>query len=936
MWRNVAKQATLKSQSNSLNFPPFPRTHSFLGASKEPIFFGKFKFHSLNNTSPRGNVSVAEAVSSTDVEDNVSSTDEVQELLPEMRKQEEKEERFRGRRKLNANPGIGSRKHRVLRRRQVKIEAEAWELATKEYKELLKDMCEHKLAPNLPYMKSLFLGWFEPFADAIAKEQELIRTGKSRQAYAPYFDLLPADKMSVIAMHQLAAIVMTGGEHGCARVVTAACMIGDAIEQEIRIHNILEKTRKKKEKADDRKNGVEGESPSVMKEQENLRKKVTDLIKKQKLPAVRKIVKGKDDSKPWNADARAKVGSRLIELLLQTAYIQPPCDQLADSSSEPRPAFVHTSRTVSYENKKGAKKYGVIQCDPLVLKGLEKTVFISNFKCARSKEATDDYVGEMAQTDLLSQTDLNPFILASEEVGEAIFIGVCGMGGIGNMNKLMVLRLDETVITELSSSTHHLIGLRLLSMNSCKNLTRIPEGISCLKLLKKLDLSGCSRLEYIPKNLGEVAGLEEFDLSGTSIKQLPTSISLLKNLKVLSLDGCKRIAVLPSFSGLCSLEVLGLHACRLREGALPEDIGCLSSLVSLDLSRNNFVSLPRGIYQLFRLELLVLEDCKMLKSLPWVPSKVQTVNLNGCIRLKEIPDPINLSSSKRSEFLCLNCWELYKHNDLDSMGGLSNPRPGFGIVVPGNEIPGWFNHQKKGSSISVEVHSWSMGFVACVAFSASGESPSLFCHFKANGRENYPSLMGISCNSIQVLSDHLWLFYLSFDYLKELKEWQHESFGSFELSFHSSERVKVKNCGVFLLYSLHSPPSSQSYEDPSRTYYLRDCGFTGDSVNYYEMHFPVIRGVDTSNAFTHLSSSPTLRGTILGDKELEKHRGSTTYLGPRSECHAEGSTDRAKTESVDPAIAESAEAAVPASREVPAAPESRSAAPAAAPATTHP
>jgi hypothetical protein len=85
----------------------------------------------------------------------------------------------------------------------VKIEAEAWELATKEYKELLKDMCEHKLAPNLPYMKSLFLGWFEPFTDAIAKEKELIGTGKSRQGYAPYFDLLPADKMSVIAMHHI-------------------------------------------------------------------------------------------------------------------------------------------------------------------------------------------------------------------------------------------------------------------------------------------------------------------------------------------------------------------------------------------------------------------------------------------------------------------------------------------------------------------------------------------------------------------------------------------------------------------------------------------------------------------------------------------------------------------------------------------------------------
>jgi DNA-directed RNA polymerase len=78
--------------------------------------------------------------------------------------------------------------------------------------------------------------------------------------------------------------------------------------KQIRIHNILEKTRKKKEKANDSKNGVEGESTAVMKEQENLRKKVTDLIKKTKAASCEEDCEGgKDDSKPWNADARAKV-----------------------------------------------------------------------------------------------------------------------------------------------------------------------------------------------------------------------------------------------------------------------------------------------------------------------------------------------------------------------------------------------------------------------------------------------------------------------------------------------------------------------------------------------------------------------------------------------------------------------------------------------------
>uniref|UniRef100_A0A6N2LEM8 DNA-directed RNA polymerase n=1 Tax=Salix viminalis TaxID=40686 RepID=A0A6N2LEM8_SALVM len=84
-------------------------------------------------------------------------------------------------------------------------------------------------------------------------------------------------------------------------------------------------------------------------------------------------MKGHDDSKSWSTDAKAKVGSRLIELLLQTAYIQPPPDQLADSPPDLRPAFVHTFRTVSYEKMNTSRKCGVIQCDSLVLKGLEQT-----------------------------------------------------------------------------------------------------------------------------------------------------------------------------------------------------------------------------------------------------------------------------------------------------------------------------------------------------------------------------------------------------------------------------------------------------------------------------------------------------------------------------------------------------------------------------------
>jgi DNA-directed RNA polymerase, mitochondrial len=46
----------------------------------------------------------------------------------------------------------------------------------------------------------------------------------------------------------------------------------------------------------------------------------------------------------------AQVGSRLVELLVQTAYIQPPAesesDQSQDGGPDIRPAFVHSFRTM--------------------------------------------------------------------------------------------------------------------------------------------------------------------------------------------------------------------------------------------------------------------------------------------------------------------------------------------------------------------------------------------------------------------------------------------------------------------------------------------------------------------------------------------------------------------------------------------------------------
>ncbi|URD77055.1 hypothetical protein MUK42_24879 [Musa troglodytarum] len=416
MWRNIARTASSASRNLGLssNRPsPLPATTGFLGCFQDSIWCEKSRIldpgapalvarlfnagflqkgESLSKTlghvnssivevsgvprNSRSFASVAEAVSSTDADEDTSTIEEMERLL-ELSSAEisggKEDKRFNelewSRHCPRIKAGMSAAKYTMLRRRQIQIETEAWEKAAKEYKELLVDMCERKLAPNLPYMKSLFLGWFEPFRDKIVAEQGPSK-GKKPFSYQRYFSQLPAEMMAVITMHKLVSLLMTGSESGGVRVVHAACQVGEAIEQEARIHRFLEKTRKKTSK-DQASDEVEGRA--VTKEEKFLRKKVTDLMKKQKVQQVRKIVREQDVSMPWGQDTQVKVGSRLIELLMETAFIQPPVSQSTDGPPDIRPAFRHSIMLVSNEQLKYTRRYGVIECDPLVRQGLDRT-----------------------------------------------------------------------------------------------------------------------------------------------------------------------------------------------------------------------------------------------------------------------------------------------------------------------------------------------------------------------------------------------------------------------------------------------------------------------------------------------------------------------------------------------------------------------------------
>lgn len=76
----------------------------------------------------------------------------------------------------------------------------------------------------------------------------------------------------------------------------------------VRIHYFLEKTKKRKVEKDTEKEG--DESDGNIQEQE--KKRLMTLMKKQKLRAVRQLVNRQIESQPWGQDAKAKVCTTFV------------------------------------------------------------------------------------------------------------------------------------------------------------------------------------------------------------------------------------------------------------------------------------------------------------------------------------------------------------------------------------------------------------------------------------------------------------------------------------------------------------------------------------------------------------------------------------------------------------------------------------------------
>ncbi|XP_059625790.1 disease resistance protein RPV1-like isoform X2 [Cornus florida] len=378
------------------------------------------------------------------------------------------------------------------------------------------------------------------------------------------------------------------------------------------------------------------------------------------------------------------------------------------------------------------------------------------------------------------------------------------------LNKLKYIDLSHSYFLTKTPNFTGLGSLEILLLSHCTKLGEVDQSIGCLKNLLVLNMKNCQNLCKLPRTMLLLKSLVHLDISGCSKLGGSAIISWFSSLASLTRSP-DSIGLSPaSIQGSSCFLKLYLENCNIS--CVPNQIGSLISLQFLNLSRNNFSSLPASITSLPKLKGLYLNQCTWLQLLPGLPIKLKGLSANYCTSLERISIESKVDEAPFMTFygcpkLVDNSFANDFRKNLLQYQGL--PEQGdFSIFLPGSEVPNWCNYQSMGSVLSFVVppDQKIQGWILCCVFAGHhNDDDDMFAisydiHNKIIGRKRryQPTVDGYPIRR----EYQMWLNYVPFWYLesewKESESWL-QSGDVVEMSIRIDKHWRVKKCGVSLI-----------------------------------------------------------------------------------------------------------------------------------------
>jgi len=206
------------------------------------------------------------------------------------------------------------------------------------------------------------------------------------------------------------------------------------------------------------------------------------------------------------------------------------------------------------------------------------------------------------------------------------------------MSNLVCLSASECTMLRSFVPKMYFPSLEVLSFNFCTRLEHFPDVMRKMDKPLNIHLSNTA-IKMFPKSISKLTGLDYVDMSTCKqLKYLSKSFISLPKLITLKVDECsklgesfKRFKVSHSMANGCP-NLKELYFCKANLSC--EDLYIIleifPKLEYLNVSHNEFASLPECIKGSLQLKVLDISFCRNLMDIPQLPSSTQKVDARYC------------------------------------------------------------------------------------------------------------------------------------------------------------------------------------------------------------------------------------------------------------------------------------------------------------------